>query len=336
MTTPNRPPMDDDVAEAAAGWLVRLQGPDATADDWLAFEAWLAADPTHAEAYGRLEAFDADISDNAAALAEALDAPRAAPRARPRRDLPIRPRGRLSRRVWTGVGAAVAASLAIAVVLYERAPPQAPATLYAAAPGQTRDVRLTDGTVLRLNAGSSVKVSFDRDARRVEMADAEAAFDVTHDPKRPFLISVGDTQVRVVGTEFNIRHRAGETELTVRRGVVEVRPGGPDAAPYRVAAGQQFEHRDGAQTAAIAQANVNDAFAWTEGQLIYRNRPLSEVAADLSRRFGKSISTDTRSGAIRFTGVLVTDSEPAVLRRLESFAPVRAVATGDGVVLRAR
>jgi len=33
--------------------------------------------------------------------------------------------------------------------------------------------------------------------------------------------------------------------------------------------------------------------------------------------------------------VLVTDSEPAVLRRLESFAPLKAERSGDVIVLRA-
>jgi transmembrane sensor len=214
---------------------------------------------------------------------------------------------------------------------------EAPGVVYVAAPGQTRTVRLADGTQVRLNAASKLTVRFAADARRVELADAEAAFDVIHDPQRPFLISVGDSQVRVVGTEFNIRHRAGRTELTVRRGVVEVRPGSTAAEPVRLAAGQQLVHQDGAASATVAAADPSDAFAWTEGQLIYRDRPLAEVAADLTRRFGRTVSiADARTAAIRFTGVLVTDNEPAVLRRLESYAPVKAERVGDGVVLHAR
>ena len=332
MKTPRRPTIDERVAEAAATWFVRLQAETATGEDWLAFETWLAADPAHVEAYNTVESLSAELDEKAGALAAVPDAPRAARR----RNLPLRPHGRLARRLWIAVGGTVAASLALAIVLFERSPGPAPAALYAAAAGETREVRLADGTQVRLNAASSLNVRFDRDARRVQMADAEAAFDVTHDPQRPFLITVGDTQVRVVGTEFNIRHRNGDTELTVRRGLVEVRPGGADAQPYRVAAGQLFAHRDGAPTAAITQVNASDAFAWTSGQLVYRDRPLSQVAADLSRRFGRPIATDARSGTIRFTGVLVTDSEPAVLRRLESFAPVKAVQTADGVVIRAR
>jgi transmembrane sensor len=321
---------DDGVAEAAAAWFVRLQGAEAAADDWQAFEAWLQASPAHAAAYERIERLWVELDEQAPALAAALDAPQPAPR---------RPGSRRSvvrRRSWLVAGGAIAASLAVAVFVAERPGPAAPTTVYAVGPGQTREVQLADGTQVRLNAVSSLKVRFERDARRVELADAEATFDVTHDPQRPFLIAVGDSQVRVVGTEFDLRHRAGATELTVRRGVVEVRPGS-GAEVVKVAAGQQLAHQDGGKTAVVTPVNADDAFAWTQGQLIYRDRPLSEVAADLTRRFGRPVSiADAGTGAIRFTGVLVTDNEPAVLRRLESFAPVRAEQTPQGVLLRRR
>lgn len=324
---------DDGVAEAAAAWFVRLQAPDAAPQDWQAFEAWLQAAPVHARAYEHIEAIWVELDDQAPAIAAVLDTPRPAPR-RDRRPAPRQAAVRRAR--WLGIGGAIAAGLAVAVFIAERPAPVAPATIYAAAPGQTRTIRLADGSQVRLNAASTLKVSFARDARRVELADAEAAFDVTHDAERPFLITVGDSQVRVVGTEFDLRHRAGATQLTVRRGVVEVRPGAGDQV-VKVAAGQQLAHQDGSHVAVVTPVNADDAFAWTQGQLIYRDRPLSEVAADLTRRFGRPVSiADARTAAIRFTGVLVTDSEPAVLRRLESFAPVRAEQTAGGVVLRGR
>jgi transmembrane sensor len=326
---------DDGVAEAAAGWFVRLQGEDASGDDWLAFERWLAAAPAHARAYRRIERIWVEVEAQAPAIAAALDtvvstpAPRRARRATP-------PPRFASRRTWLAGAGALAASLALVVVMVaERPPAQPPATSYSAAPGTTRIIRLADGTQVRLNAASTLRVSLGSDARRVTLADGEAAFDVTHDPKRPFLIAVGDRQVRVVGTEFNLRHRGGLTELTVRRGVVEVRPEEGAAQPVRVAAGQQLAHRDGAAATRVSPVDPGDAFAWTAGQLIYRDRPLSEVAADLTRRFGRPISTaDARTGDLRFTGVLVTDDETAVIHRLEGFAPVKAEQIRGGIVLR--
>jgi transmembrane sensor len=321
------------VSEEAARWFARLQGEAATGDDWLAFERWLQASPAHARAYERLESLWVDL-EYAPVVRDLGGRPLLAARRRTRARVAVR---HSNRNAWLGAGAAVAASLAVAVAVGLRPAPGLPQTFQTAA-GETRQITLADGTHIRLNAASKITVSLERDARRVRMADAEAVFDVAHDAKRPFLIAVGDRQVRVVGTEFNLRHRAALVDLTVRRGVVEVRPAGAlQAPPTRVTVGQELTHVDGTAGQVLKVSDPGAAFAWVSGQLIYRDQPLSEVAADLSRRFATPVRTaDARTAALRFSGVLVTDREPDVLRRLEAYAPVRAERAGDAIVLRAR
>ena len=325
-------------AEQAAVWFARLRGEDAGGDDWLAFEGWLAV-PAHAAAYEAVEALWLALEDDAPAIQAALDA-EAAPVSAPRRALPRRASaGRPTRRTWLAAGSALAASLVVGVFAAANWPaPADPTQTYRTAAGELRDIALADGTHIKLNGASSLSVRLGREARRVEMADAEATFDVAHDPRRPFLITVGDRQVRVVGTEFNISRHAGQTSLTVRRGVVEVRPvGAADAPPTRLVVGQQLRHRDGDPQSNVSAVEPDHAFAWTQGQLIYRDAPLSEVAADLSRRFARPVrAADAATGAMRFTGVLVIDNEDAVLRRLEAFAPVSVEPVRGAVVLRRR
>jgi transmembrane sensor len=315
-------------AEEAASWFVRLRG-DATGDDWLAFEGWLRSSPAHADAYAKVERLWVELELLGPQVEQTLEP-------RPRRG--ARPRSPISRRLWmAGAGSALAAGLATLFVSTRQAP--APSTTYRTAPGEERQIILSDGTRVHLNAQSQMTVRMDSDARRIELSDAEAVFDVAHDPARPFLITVGDQLIRVVGTEFNLRRRGAKTALTVRRGVVEVRPrNGPGATPIRVSVGQQLTHVDGEKTLAVERADPARAFGWTTGQLVYRNEPLSEVAADLSRRFGVTIRpADRATGALRFTGVLVTDNEAAVLRRLEAFAAVKAERVSSRtVVLRRR
>lgn len=323
-----------DVAEQAAGWFARLQGEAVTGDDWLAFERWLRASPAHARAYERLEFLWVDLEYSPVARELGGRPLLAARRRGSARPAPRRAQGR----GWLAAGAAVAAALLAAVAIGLRPTPGTPAQAFETEPAQTRQITLADGTRIRLNAASKITVSLDRDARRVRMADAEAVFDVAHDPARPFLITVGDRQVRVVGTEFNLRHRADKVAVTVLRGVVEVRPAGePGATPTRVAVGQQLTHVEGEPGSILKASDLEAAFAWTSGRLIYRDQPLSEVAADLSRRFAIAVRTaDERTAALRFSGVLVTDSETEVLRRLEAFAPIRAERAGEAFVLRSR
>lgn len=318
-------PQEDPIAALAAEWFVRLHGEGATGDDWASFEHWLQASPAHARAYERLEAIWTELDDDRDALAAALS--EAAP---VRRVARARPRW-----IWPAA-AALAASVAVAVGVALTLRPAVTPALYETRPGQLAEVTLADGTRVRLNAATRLSVVMEPHARRVQMADGEAVFDVAHDPARPFLIAVGDRQVKVAGTEFDLRHRAGSTELTVRRGVVEVRPAGVAAAPpARVTIGEQYAHRDGDPGATVARTDVADAFDWTQGQLIYRDRPLSEVAADISRRFAVDVRpADPQTAAVRFTGVLVTDSAPQVLKRLEAFTGVTAERTGGAVLLR--
>lgn len=326
-------PDDGGVAEEAARWFARLQGEAATAEDWLAFERWLQAAPAHAKAYEQLEGLWVDL--DYAPVSKGLGG---RPLLAARRRAPQRIASRASgRRIWIGAAAAIAASLAVAVGVGLQ--PSVPAArTFETAAGQTRDLILADGTHVRLNAASKITVRFDRDARRVEMADAEAVFDVTHDPRRPFLIGVGDRQVRVVGTQFNLRHRDDLLDLTVSRGTVEVRPAdAPRAAPTRVTVGQELTHTVGQPGQLLKVADADASFAWTNGQLIYRDQPLSDVAADLSRRFATPVRiADASTGALRFSGVLVTDNEPDVLRRLQAYAPVRIERTGDVIILHRR
>ena len=321
---------DDTVTAVAAGWFARLQDDAAGAEDWLAVEAWLDETPAHAVAYETLERIWIDLDIDAEAINAALKRFEPVSLAEHRAS-------RWPRRTWLAVGAAMAAGLALAVVGPGLMTP-APAQTFETALGETRQVELADGTKVQLNAGSRLTVRFERRARRVEMADAEATFDVAHDAARPFVIEVGDQQVRVVGTAFNLRERSGQVVLSVSRGLVEVRPvDAPTAAPVRVAAGQRLSHQKGSDVSDVTHVSAEAAYSWTKGQLVYDAAPLQDVAADLSRSLGMVVRVaDSQTARLRFSGVLSLDDRAALLRRLEAFVPIRAEQTGAEIVLRRR
>ncbi len=89
---------------------------------------------------------------------------------------------------------------------------------------------LSDGSVITLNRKSSVTYpkKFKGNTRTVTL-QGEAFFTVTPDKKKPFIISVNDVQVTVVGTSFNVKSEAGKTEVVVETGVVRVSRGGKTA-----------------------------------------------------------------------------------------------------------
>jgi ferric-dicitrate binding protein FerR (iron transport regulator) len=86
---------------------------------------------------------------------------------------------------------------------------------------------LPDGSVVTLNKRSVITYpsKFKGNSRAISLK-GEAFFNVAPDKKKPFIISVNDVQVTVVGTSFNIKSENGSTEVVVETGIVQVaKPG---------------------------------------------------------------------------------------------------------------
>lgn len=82
---------------------------------------------------------------------------------------------------------------------------------------------LPDGSVITLNKKSTVTYpSKFKGNKRTIALKGEAFFDVAPDKNKPFIISVNDVQVTVVGTSFNIKSENGNTEVVVETGIVQV------------------------------------------------------------------------------------------------------------------
>jgi transmembrane sensor len=315
--------------ETAIDWLVLLQGDSVGEDDWRAFDAWLTASPDHARAYDQALAFDQRL-DLDARLAE-----RAPPTvaASSTNVVPLRPTRRVW--LWSAGGAIAAALVAGAVMLPGGGLMGGRTTTYATGVGERKTIALEDGSRIELNAASRLTVRFERNARHVELNDAQAFFDVAKDARRPFLIQAGDTQVRVVGTQFDVRHRDGRVDVAVQRGLVEVRPGG--GAASRLRPGQGLSHVEGQSDARVATVAVSEISGWRQGRLIYRDQPLSEIVGDLNRLFPRPVKlADTRAADMRLSGVLIVDEQDAMVRGLSHLLPVRTTTTKDAIVIRAR
>jgi len=86
---------------------------------------------------------------------------------------------------------------------------------------------LPDGSVITLNKRSTVTYpsKFKGNTRAIALK-GEAFFNVAPDKKKPFIISVNDVEVTVVGTSFNIKSENGNTEVVVETGIVQVTKSG--------------------------------------------------------------------------------------------------------------
>lgn len=315
---------DEEIAAQAAAWVVRLRADDVTVDDWAGATAWIDQAPAHRRAF-----------DEAEGLWAAMDHVMIG------RDTPVadlsahRERRRRQGSGWLVAVPALAAAVAAAVLLVPLLQ-SAPVAVYRTAPGETRTVVLEDGSRLQINGGSTLSVKLARGRRVVRMDQAEVVFDVAHDADRPFLIDVGESQVRVVGTDFNIRRSGQVTDVSVVRGVVEVSDLDQPSRKVRLTVGQSVRRSDVDDRMVSAPVDVRTITAWTEGRRAYDDRPLSDIAADLSRAFPTPVTVAPDAANLRFSGVLLLDDQAMVIDRLERFLPIKATRGPEEVRLERR
>lgn len=210
----------------------------------------------------------------------------------------------------------------------------------ATGPGEMRALALPDGTRVTLNFDSRLVVRYYPRRRNVELAGGEAFFQVAPDAHKPFTVDSGASQVRVVGTVFNLRSGPPQFVVKVLEGKVEVRPDRrrADAPVLQLGAGAgvSVDAGSGRHTAVPAAADaVGD---WRNGQLVFAQTPLAEVAAELARYLGKPVRVEgAKLAALPVSGMAITDAPAGFLRALPMLLPVRVQDMGeDGWRISAR
>ena len=191
-------------------------------------------------------------------------------------------------------------------------------------------LQLADGTMVTLNAGSSLKypVSFTDSTRQVFLV-GEAYFDVSHNGK-PFIVSCDNIDVRVLGTSFNISSYSDDSEVktTLVEGKVKVTTaedialasGGKVLAPND----QAIFHRNDASMK-ITQVNTSQFTSWIHGKFEFKNSSLDEVMKRLARWYDFEYKFETVAAKdFHFTARLNNDeSISSILEMLEMTTDVK-------------
>ena len=111
-------------------------------------------------------------------------------------------------------------------------------------PGERAQVTLSDGTTVLLNADSRIEypVTFQGDERHVKI-HGEALFKVRHDEAHPFVVSTFVSDIRVLGTTFNVLADPQERlfSTTLMEGSVRVQEGRPGRSGGPLLAGRSRE-----------------------------------------------------------------------------------------------
>ena len=159
--------------------------------------------------------------------------------------------------------------------------------------GKKFQLKLSDGTFVHLNAGTSLKypVNFISGKERQVFLTGEAYFEVAKDTKHPFIVHANGMGVRVLGTHFNVNTYAGSEPFTVLvEGSVSVYENKIENEPRiskTILPGEKASLTGG--DIAVSKVNVDNYIGWRVGSLIFIDLPFKEIIQKIERKYNVTI-----------------------------------------------
>jgi transmembrane sensor len=334
------------IAEASA-WFIEFRAGDVDGDARVRFIEWLRRSPEHIHAYLEISGVWADLPssdpkgkiDIAALIARARGEPDVIALSPDGRRPPSVPSAVKPHALWRSRRAAVALAavvvLAVASVLLLDLGKFSGS--YSTGIGEQRTVQLLDGSTVELNARSMIQVHLTEHQRDVTLLEGQALFRVAKDKQRPFVVRVGDAQVRAIGTEFDVYKKQAATVVTVVEGRVETYDAAdsPGTAAIVLSAGEQLTVLPHVVTRPM-RTDTAVATAWVQKRLIFEETPLSDVAEEFNRYNRRPLTIDdSELEKLRISGVYSSTDPASLINFLRSQNSIQVVETEKQVrVLR--
>ena len=147
---------------------------------------------------------------------------------------------------------------------------------------------LPDGTKILLSKNSEITYpkNFEGDTREINLT-GEGFFDVHHDATHPFIIHTQGTDVKVLGTSFNVRAYNAQVQVLVKTGRVQFSKNNKQVILTKGEKGEILANVDTiikseiSEVKIIVKENINS--------FVFNKMSLGEVAENLSKQFGKNI-----------------------------------------------
>jgi len=149
--------------------------------------------------------------------------------------------------------------------------------------GGQYQVVLPDGSAVWLNAASSIRFPtvFQGNERKVEVT-GEAYFEITKDKFKPFIVSVNNSQIEVLGTHFNVM--AYEEEALLKTTLLEGSIKFVNRNTIKILVpGQQSQLKKDGVLAVASGVNTDDVMAWKNGVFHFEGEDIGTVTRQLSR-----------------------------------------------------
>ena len=201
--------------------------------------------------------------------------------------------------------------------------------------GDKATIELPDGTNVVLNSASQLSYlnNFGENGRRVQL-NGEAYFKVAHDEKCAFIVQVGDLEVKVLGTSFNVSAYEDAKDVTVvlLEGKVGVYA---QKTSHIMKPGDKIEYNKATHKITATQVHPNDYIEWTKGNIYFEKESLENIMKTLSRIYDVEIRFDSNKLPNEyFTGTIPGGGIQNALNILMLTSPFYYEMDGSVIVLK--
>ena len=201
--------------------------------------------------------------------------------------------------------------------------------------GDKATIELPDGTNVVLNSASQLSYlnNFGENVRRVQL-NGEAYFKVAHDEKRAFIVQVGDLEVKVLGTSFNVSAYEDAKDVTVvlLEGKVGVYA---QKISHIMKPGDKIEYNKATHKITATQVHPTDYIEWTKGNMYFEKESLENIMKTLSRIYDVEIRFDSNKLPNEyFTGTIPGGGIQNALNILMLTSPFFYEMDGSVIVLK--
>ncbi|MDR2765668.1 MAG: DUF4974 domain-containing protein [Tannerella sp.] len=198
--------------------------------------------------------------------------------------------------------------------------------------GSRSEMTLPDGSIVKLNAGSSLEYAFDRKKKVRELRFQGEGFFKVAKSDCPFVVNTQNgLQVKVLGTTFNLC--AYETDSSIRTALLE---GNIElsyhAGNLRLKPGEMAVYDRGKDELKKEKGLLSHACGWVNNKLYMDEMSLSEVCKKLERHYNVQIMIHGNIGeTIHYNGVLQEESITDVLNALARLSRIKYQVSGKNI-----
>ncbi|TBO40437.1 FecR family protein [Pedobacter kyonggii] len=173
--------------------------------------------------------------------------------------------------------------------------------------GGKYSVILPDGSKVWLNSKSSLRfpTSFTGEERSVQMT-GEVYFEVVKNPKQPFKVRSGGTEISVLGTHFNVMAYNDEADqkTTLLEGSIHLSTGNFSKL---LKPGQQASINQSTGIAVSNNIDLEAVMAWRNDLFVFKDMEIKDIARQLSRWYDVQVVFKGTPSKIPYTGTIAKD-----------------------------